>query len=92
MRQTIVTVPDLILLAGTRVALGAGIGLLISRRLRQGTRKGAGWALVAIGGLTTIPLIMKLRAGGRPHEVERAEMGPWAQRQTHAESTIHSPS
>jgi hypothetical protein len=45
------------LIAGTRVALGAGLGLLISGRLNRDQRKGAGWALLAVGVLTTIPIV-----------------------------------
>jgi hypothetical protein len=51
------TIPEIMLIAGTRVALGAGIGLLISDRLNKDQRKGAGWALLAVGVLTTIPLV-----------------------------------
>jgi hypothetical protein len=50
------TVPEIMLVAGTRVALGAGIGLLISDRLNKDQRKAAGWALLAVGVLTTIPI------------------------------------
>ena len=50
------TIPEIMLIAGTRVALGAGLGLLISDRLNKDQRKGAGWALLAVGVLTTIPL------------------------------------
>ena len=50
------TVPEIILIAGTRVALGAGIGLLLSTRLSNDQRKAAGLALALVGGLTTIPL------------------------------------
>ena len=50
------TVPEIILIAGTRVALGAGIGLLFSTRLSNDQRKAAGLALALVGGLTTIPL------------------------------------
>ena len=70
MMQRIVTMPDIILIAGTRVALGIGIGLLLSRKLREGVREGAGWALFAIGALTTIPLVMKVRAAGLEHLLE----------------------
>jgi len=52
------TIAEIILLAGTRVALGAGIGLLLSSRLDNDQRKAAGWALALVGGLTTIPLAM----------------------------------
>jgi hypothetical protein len=37
-----VTLPEMILWTGTRVALGAGIGMLISRRLTQGCHEGSG--------------------------------------------------
>ena len=52
------TLAEIILIAGTRVALGVGIGLLISSRLTGDQRKGAGLALALVGGLTTIPLAM----------------------------------
>ncbi len=52
------TIAEIILLAGTRVALGAGIGLLLSSRLNNDQRKAAGWTLALVGGLTTIPLVM----------------------------------
>ena len=52
------TIAEIILIAGTRVALGAGIGLLISTRLSNDQRKAAGLALALVGGLTTIPLAM----------------------------------
>lgn len=50
------TIPEIILIAGTRVALGAGLGLLIGRRLSRDAQKGAGWALLAVGVLSSIPL------------------------------------
>jgi len=52
------TLAEIILLAGTRVALGVGIGLLLSTRLDDDQRKAAGWALVLVGAITTIPLAM----------------------------------
>lgn len=51
---------DLFLIAGTRVALGIGIGLLLSERLNSGQRKAAGWSLIAVGAGTTIPLVINL--------------------------------
>lgn len=91
MRQRIVTVPDMILFAGTRVALGAGIGLLLSRRLREGVRRGAGWALLAVGALTTIPLVMKIRTATL--DEERGRIGrETAPRETSSATAVHSPS
>jgi hypothetical protein len=52
------TIPEIILIAGTRVALGAGLGLLIAGKLSRDTRKGAGLALLAVGALSSIPLVI----------------------------------
>ena len=51
------TIPEIMLIAGTRVALGAGLGLLIADRLNSDQRTGAGWALLGVGVLTTIPIV-----------------------------------
>jgi len=51
------TIPEIMLIAGTRVALGVGVGLLISGRLNEDQRKAAGWALLAVGVVTTIPIL-----------------------------------
>jgi len=58
MQQRGLTIPELILIAATRVALGAGLGLLIGDKLRSDVRKGAGWALLGVGVVTTVPLVM----------------------------------
>lgn len=57
------TLAEIILIAGTRVALGAGIGLLLSTRLNDDQRKAAGVALALFGGLTTIPLALGIARG-----------------------------
>jgi hypothetical protein len=54
------TIPEIILLAGTRIALGAGLGLLLAGKLSSDARKGAGWALLAVGAVTTIPLVVSV--------------------------------
>lgn len=58
MRERNVSIPQLILFAGTRVALGIGVGMLLSGKFNRDVRKGAGWALVGVGALTTIPIMM----------------------------------
>lgn len=55
MRQTQLSIPEVAFIAGTRGALGAGLGLLLSGRMGQPRRRAIGWALLAIGALTTIP-------------------------------------
>jgi len=62
---------DIILVAGTRVALGIGVGLLLSRRLNDGERKGAGLALAVVGGLTTIPLAIGIIG---KNDIERTKL------------------
>jgi hypothetical protein len=57
MKERTITIPEIMLIAGTRVALGAGIGLLLSERLKGDQRRGAGWALLAVGVLSTIPIV-----------------------------------
>lgn len=56
MRKTELTLPELALIAGTRVLLGAGIGLLLGDRLDEDRRKAVGWTALAVGVLSTIPL------------------------------------
>lgn len=51
---------EIILFAGTRVALGAGIGMLVSRDLDKHARKATGLALIAVGAFTTIPLVLRM--------------------------------
>lgn len=51
------------LLVGTRVALGIGIGLLVASRLEPRARTAAGVALLAVGIATTIPILLNVRSG-----------------------------
>ncbi len=60
MRETHVKLPTIGLIAGTRVALGIGIGLLLADRLTPEQRKAAGWTLLGFGALTTIPLVLEV--------------------------------
>ena len=70
MRERSLTVPEIMLIAGTRVAFGVGVGLLLADRLSRDARKGAGWALLGFGALTTVPILMGVL--GKPASVERA--------------------
>ena len=56
MMERKLNIAEIMLIGGTRVALGVGIGLLISGKLNSDQRKAAGLALTLVGGLTTIPL------------------------------------
>jgi hypothetical protein len=65
MRETRITLPELILVAGTRAALGAGLGLLLADRLDADQRRAVGWTLFLVGALTTIPLAFEVFGGNR---------------------------
>jgi hypothetical protein len=54
--KTEVSIPELALIAGTRVALGVGIGLLVAHKLNRDQRRSAGLALLALGAISTVPL------------------------------------
>ena len=58
MTERKLTIAEIILIAGTRVALGAGVGLLLSTRLNNDQRKAAGLALALFGAFTTVPLAL----------------------------------
>jgi len=70
MTETKLTIADIILIAGTRVVLGAGIGLLISTRMNNDQRKAAGLSLALVGGLTTIPLALGVIGKHRGSQAE----------------------
>ncbi|HTI36760.1 MAG TPA: hypothetical protein VL484_04305 [Vicinamibacterales bacterium] len=60
---------DLIMLAGTRVMLGAGIGLLAAGRLSPEQRLAVGRTLVAIGAVTTVPIALRVFGSHRRPEL-----------------------
>jgi len=65
MRETRITFPELVLVAGTRAALGAGLGLLLADHLSPGQRRAVGWTLFLVGALSTIPLAFEILGGHR---------------------------
>ncbi len=60
MRETHVTLPELALIAGTRAALGVGVGLLLADRLPTEQRRAIGWTLLLFGAVSTIPLAFEV--------------------------------
>ncbi len=65
MKKVRLTFPELALLAGTRVMLGAGLALLLADRLDKEQRKAAGTALFLAGAVSTIPLAYIALTGRR---------------------------
>ncbi|HKF41573.1 MAG TPA: hypothetical protein VKG01_00595 [Thermoanaerobaculia bacterium] len=60
MKRIDLPVRELGFVIATRAALGAGIGLLLSRKLGDKS-KAVGIALVTLGALTTIPALIAIR-------------------------------
>jgi hypothetical protein len=57
MKRASLTIPEIGLIAVTRAAGGAGIALLLGDRLKPEQRRAVGWTLLAIGIITTFPLV-----------------------------------
>ncbi len=64
MRNLVLSPPTFMFAVGTRAALGFGLGLLLSSRMAEERRRKIGLALLAIGAVTTIPVV-KFVWGGR---------------------------
>jgi hypothetical protein len=60
MKKAELTLPEIALIAGTRGMIGAGAGLLLADRLNDDQRKAAGWTLLLIGAISTIPLVIEV--------------------------------
>ena len=74
MKKRKLTLSEIALIASTRGMLGAGIGLVLSSKLNKDQRRAAGWTLVAVGAITTIPLAMNIfgKKGQRSENILRA--------------------
>lgn len=58
MKPVQLTLPELGLIAATRAAAGAGLALLLGDRMDPEQRRAVGWTLLAVGIVTTIPLLV----------------------------------
>jgi hypothetical protein len=56
-----IAVPEIALIAITRVILGIGVGLLLSSALKKRARRAAGLSLFVVGVISTVPLALHLR-------------------------------
>jgi hypothetical protein len=66
MKTVSLTLPEIALLAGTRAALGLGVGLLLADKLNVEQRQAVGWTLFAVGLITTIPLVAEVYGKRNP--------------------------
>lgn len=60
MNRIPLSLPEVAVIAGTRAALGAGIGLLLADRLDRDQRRAIGWTLFAVGAVSTAPILAQL--------------------------------
>ena len=58
MKKAALTIPEIMIIAGTRVMAGVGAGLLLADRLREDERKKIGWTLFLVGAISTITLVL----------------------------------
>ena len=73
MREIRIPIPEIGIIAGTRAALGMGIGLLLADQLTREQRRAAGLALIAVGVVTTFPLIADIWGRRRCAREEQRE-------------------
>jgi len=59
-KQVSLRIPEIGFIAGTRAALGAGLGLLLADKLDRRQRTKVGWVLLTIGAVTTVPLVVNV--------------------------------
>jgi hypothetical protein len=90
MKETRVTLPELALIAGTRAAAGAGLGLLLANRLSESQRRAAGWTLLLVGALSTVPLALEVfghRCPSSPGETDRIDNAPRSEAKVRLDSS-----
>jgi hypothetical protein len=70
MKKRLLSIPQILFVAGTRAALGAGVALLAGGRLTDRKRRAAGLTLALVGAATTIPAA-RIVAGAKPSLLAR---------------------
>ncbi len=60
MKEHSLTIPEILLIGGTRAMIGAGLALLLGDRLSLEERRAVGWTLFAVGAVSTIPLALEI--------------------------------
>jgi hypothetical protein len=60
MNRIALSPPEIGIIASTRAALGAGLALLLAPRLNDDQRRAVGWTLLAVGAVTTVPIVAQL--------------------------------
>ena len=68
MHERQISLPELGMVAGTRAALGFGLGLLLADRWPPDRRRAIGWTLFLVGVISTFPLALEVLGRPSPHE------------------------
>ncbi len=79
MREAKLTLPEISLIAGTRVALGVGAGLLLADKFSNEKRRAVGWTLLFTGIATTFPLAANVLCKSEPGR-RKKRPGKWFKR------------
>jgi hypothetical protein len=70
-KEVILGLPELAMVVGTRAMAGAGIGVLLSEKMKPEQRRAVGWTLLLVGAITTIPLALRVFSNRRDEVVAR---------------------
>src|SRR5262245_15067941 len=54
------SIPEIAFVGATRAAFGAGVALLLGEQLDQSQRRAVGWTLLAVGAITTVPIVVQV--------------------------------
>jgi len=60
MREVSLKIPEVGLIAGTRLALGIGIGLALADNFNRRQRRTIARVLLMIGGFSTVPIVLNV--------------------------------
>jgi hypothetical protein len=67
-------IPEIMVIAATRVALGVGLGLLLADHVNGKPRRKAGWALFIGGAAATLPLLVTVLSRPKARTGSAAEV------------------
>ncbi len=70
MRKAQLSLGTIGLIAGTRVMLGIGLGIMLAEKFNKRQRHAVGWTLFLVGAGTTVPLAMHVLCR-REEEIKR---------------------
>ena len=74
MRKAQLALRTIGLIAGTRMMLGIGLGMLLADRFNKDQRHSVGWTLFLVGAGATVPLVMHVL--GQTQEVPKQPLAP----------------